>query len=503
MFFENKRFFPRQRALLVSLIVISWAVGAFFIALLTEGFIYIRILFYVFKTALALSALSSSVPYSTRGSWVFLILTFPYAAIPAYLYFRRTSLSRKEKMLIEETRRQKPKIEAFEKKILLKCNDNFTFLREIAAYSNSNIYSDTSAKYFSLAEDMFLSLKEELRNAKRFIFLEFYTVSAGTVLSEILDILVEKAGLGVEVKILYDEIGSLFKIPEDFAKIMKRSKIEARFSSSLFAAFPKGVNNRNHRKIIVIDGEIAYTGGINLADEYVYSKRRLGKWKDAGVRIEGVGVTSLTHTFLSDFVFAGGECDSFSKYYKYRKKKSSGYSLIFDDGPYPIYDEKISERMILSLIDASEKSFILTSPYLIFSSRILSAVRGAVKRGVKVKIIIPAVPDKLLTAILTHRYADRLCEIGARVYMYLPGFLHSKIYSADGKFAMCGTVNLDYRSLRHNFENGILFLEHPVIADIDKDLESILKECAPYKVKKKNPIVRLIGALLEIFAPLF
>ena len=346
-------------------------------------------------------------------------------------------------------------------------------------------------------------ISEELRNAKRFIFLEFYTVSAGTVLSEILDILVEKAGLGVEVKILYDEIGSLFKIPEDFAKIMKRSKIEARFSSSLFAAFPKGVNNRNHRKIIVIDGEIAYTGGINLADEYVYSKRRLGKWKDAGVRIEGVGVTSLTHTFLSDFVFAGGECDSFSKYYKYRKKKSSGYSLIFDDGPYPIYDEKISERMILSLIDASEKSFILTSPYLIFSSRILSAVRGAVKRGVKVKIIIPAVPDKLLTAILTHRYADRLCEIGARVYMYLPGFLHSKIYSADGKFAMCGTVNLDYRSLRHNFENGILFLEHPVIADIDKDLESILKECAPYKVKKKNPIVRLIGALLEIFAPLF
>ena len=173
MFFENKRFFPRQRALLVSLIVISWAVGAFFIALLTEGFIYIGILFYVFKTALALSALSSSVPYSTRGSWVFLILTFPYAAIPAYLYFRRTSLSKKEKMLIEETRRQKPKIEAFEKKILLKCNDNFTFLREIAAYSNSNIYSDTSAKYFSLAEDMFLSLKEELRNAKRFIFLEF------------------------------------------------------------------------------------------------------------------------------------------------------------------------------------------------------------------------------------------------------------------------------------------------------------------------------------------
>ena len=499
---SRKIFFPIRRALFVSLVISVFGLLVFLGAVLRERFLIADALIYALKVTLALCALASPYSYPTRCSWVFLILSFPTVSIPAYLFFRRTSLSKKEELIIKNARAQKPKCEPFEKKMLLKCNENFTFLREIASYSNADVYTDTEAKYFSEAYEMLLSLIEDISKAKSFIFLEFYTVSSGEVFGKICDILTKKASEGVCVKILCDEVGSILKIPESFQKLMKKRGIEARIFSSLFSAFPNGANNRNHRKIAVIDGEVGYTGGVNLGDEYVFSRAGLGKWKDCGVRIEGEAVDSLTHTFLSDFLFCGGECENFSPYYKYKKKKAEGISLVFEDGPYPLYEEKISERMIVSLLDASEKSFVMTSPYLIFDSPILSAVRGAVRRGVRVKIVIPSAPDKLLTAILTRRYAKKLLGAGAEVLLYQPGFLHSKIYASDSRLLMLGTVNLDYRSLTHNFENGILFFDHPIIKEVKKDLENILSLSLIYE-KKENPIVRLLGALLEIFAPLF
>lgn len=499
---KNKIFLPRKALCLALLTVIGWSLVVSLIYFLKKRSVYTVALLYALKLIFALSALFGPRTRSRGGRWVLFILTLPALAIPLYLLSGRCAPSKRAKKLIEKANAEKPKCEPFEGDMLLKCNENFTFLRDISKNPSVSLYTDTDAKYYSESSEMLTDLYCDLGGARRFILLEFYTVAAGEVFGKVVDILKKKASEGVEVKILYDAVGSLFKLPENFAIVMKEFGITARQGSSLFTPFCGGINNRNHRKIAIIDGEVAYTGGINLADEYIHSRSGMGKWKDCGVKIFGQGVDALTHTFLSDFIFSGGECENFSKYYKYKRRGCDFATVLFHDGPYPLYEEGLSENLICSLISSSEKSFVMTSPYLVFGPRIFSAIESAVRRGVKVKIIIPSTRDKLLTSILTKRYAKRLVRAGAEVYLYLPGFLHCKIYSADKRLIMVGTVNLDYRSLLHNFENGIIFTSPSVIEDIEGDLSSILSVSAPFE-EKQNPIIDLIGALLELFAPLF
>lgn len=450
----------------------------------------------------SLLAISSNLSEKAKCSWVFILLTVPVIGIPAFFMSKGNSISKKRKIFIKSLIDKKPKTESFESKIVIKSKYNFTYFKEIANCPNVEIFKNTSAEYFAEGKDMFRALSEDIERARSFIFLEFYIVAAGEAFGSMLDILSKKAKNGVEVRIIYDGLGSLLRLPREFTKIMKESEITAISHPPFSLKLPHTVNNRNHRKIAIIDGEIAYTGGINLADEYVYSKARLGRWKDSAVRLRGECVNSLTHTFLSDFAFLSGNNEDFSKYYKYRKKKCPGDSVVFSDGPLPLYEQKSAKRIILSMLDAAEKHFIFTTPYLICDSEIFNALKGAIVRGVKVCAVIPKKPDKYLIAILSRRYAQQLLSLGARVYLYTPGFMHSKIYLCDEKFLMLGTVNFDYRSLLHNFENGILFAEHKVISDAKKDIEAIISDSEPYEKKKESIPRRLICSILEIFAPL-
>ena len=500
---ENKKYFPTVYALLVSVLIISAAACTYFTALLMKSFLSVRIAVYIIKIAFALSVISSPMSSEAKYCWVFLILAIPYAAIPVYIIFCRTRLSRKEKEILASLEKKKPKIESFGSKMALKCDENFTFLREIAGYSNANIYNNTSADYIESAEKMLDLLCRDIERARRFIFLEFYTVASGSVFGKICKLLIEKAALGVEVRLIYDELGSILRIPEDFPALMREKGINAVAHASLTGSFPAALNNRNHRKIAVIDGEIAYTGGINLADEYVYSRPRLGKWKDSAIRICGEGVQSMTYTFLSDYSLTSGIEEDFSKYYKYRKCRCKGQALIFDDGPSPFYVERRAKRTILAMLNSAEKYFSATTPYLVCDCEILSAIRAAMRRGVRVRIAIPGMPDKFFIGLLTRHYAARLCEMGAEIYVYKPGFLHSKQYIADGRLLLFGTVNLDYRSLFHNFENCVLFSSHSLIIDAERDMECVFSDSVPLKRKKESLPMRLLGAVIEIFAPLF
>ena len=350
---------------------------------------------------------------------------------------------------------------------------------------------------------MHKELLKHLRTAKEYIFMEFFIVHEGQMWNSVLEILKEKAAEGVDVRIMYDGMGSITTLPRKYHKTLKKFGIKCVVFNPFVPVISTLQNNRDHRKIVVIDGKVAFTGGVNIADEYINAVTRFGKWKDSAVRIEGEGVDALTYTFLSDFSIVSEIENDFSKYYKYRKKRCKGAALIFSDGPSPFYKEKSGEKIILSMLACAEKSFYVTTPYLVCNREVLSAMRGAVRRGVKLSIAIPAKADRFLCGILTQHYAARLSEIGADIHVYTPGFLHSKTYCCDGKYLMCGTVNLDYRSLCHNFENGILFAEHDVISEAMRDVEEIFSVSEPYAKRKEHPFLRIVGAVMEIFAPLF
>lgn len=503
MLIKNKRYFPTKLALLVSVLIIASTVYAFLFFILERRIFAVKAMVFVFKIIFALFIMSSEIYAEAKCSWVFFTLLLPHVAIPAYIIFCRSKLTKKEKRILDSISKRKPKIELFDRKMRLKCNENFAFLREMSNFSDADLYINTSAKYISDAQKMIDMLTLDIMKSKKFVFLEFYTIASGKIFGNICELLIEKAKSGVEVKIIYDEIGSLTRIPEEFPSLMREHGITAVANASIFGSFQGGLNNRNHRKIAIIDGEIAYTGGINLADEYVYSNTSLGKWKDSAVRIEGEGVDALTHTFLSDFSLICETENNFSKYYKYRKKQCNGAALIFSDGPSPFYKEKSGEKIILSMLAAAEKSFYITTPYLVCNREVFAAMRGAIRRGVKLRIAIPSKTDSFFCGILTQHYAARLCEIGAEICVYTPGFLHSKTYCCDGKYLMCGTVNLDYRSLCHNFENGILFAEHDLIPEAMRDVEEIFSVSKPYDKRKERLILRILGAAMEIFAPLF
>ncbi len=503
MYKTKKLYFPTKYALLFTLPLIAIGVSAYFFMLLGRLYPFFRLIGYAIKFTMGLAVVASRLSPESKFSWLFLMLIFPHGAIPAYLIFRPSHLTKKDRIIINEIRDKLPRSEGFETKIKLECNENFAFLKEISIFSNLKIYNNTIATYLESGKKMKESLLSDLRKARKFIFLEFYTVAAGEFFGEICEELLRKAREGVEIRIIYDELGSLFRIPEEFSLAMKENKIRALSQASLTGIFPSGINNRNHRKIAVIDGEIAYTGGINLADEYIKPPKRLKVWKDSAVRLEGEAVDELTYIFLADFLLISGETEKFFPYYRYKKKKCEGTLIPFSDGPSPIYGVRLAKKIILSLIASAKKEFTASTPYLICDGDILCALEKAALRGVKINIIIPSRPDRVLAGILTNTYAQRLIEIGAAVYKYTPGFLHSKIYIADGRYLLTGTVNLDYRSLGHNFENGILFLSHPVINEVAVDLNKIIESSARIEKRRTPLFKRLAGAVIEVFAPLF
>ena len=499
---KNKLFISAMRVSIIFSVATVILLALCLSVIATLKIPYLLYALYPLKILFSLFIISSPLSERAKCSWIFFSLLIPLISLPLYLILNCRKLSKKKLEFIKSLSDRKPKKEEFESKILLKSKYNFTFLKEIANYSSAQVYQDTDADYFAEAKDMFDFLEKDLRKARRFIFIEFYILAAGEAFGRLLDILKNKARAGVEIRIIFDGIGSLTRLPENFSSIMEEDGIKAISHPAFSFSSLTSLNNRNHRKIVIIDGETAYTGGVNIADEYIYSKTRLGRWKDSAVRLCGEGVNALTYTFLSDFAILTGNSEDFSKYYKYRKRICDGQAIIFSDGPSKLYEEKSAKRIIVSMLNAAEKYFVFTTPYLIYDSDIFNALKGAVMRGVKVSAVIPKKPDKYLIALLSRRYAAKLAVSGADVYLYTPGFLHSKTYLCDGKFLMLGTVNLDYRSLFHNFENGVLFAEHKVIETAKKDISSIIADSEPYRRKRESIPLRLLCAVLEIFAPL-
>ena len=349
--------------------------------------------------------------------------------------------------------------------------------RYVSEYGPYPAWKNSTAKYYPCGEAMYPDLLADLEKAERFIFLEFFIVRTGKMWKGVEDILVRKAAQGVDVRLIYDDFGSLLGLPSDFVVQMERAHIRCIPFNPVVPLLSLVMNHRDHRKIVVIDGKVAYTGGINLADEYINAITRFGYWKDAGLRIEGTAVWNFTVMFL-DFwnAFRPFEQD----YSAFRPQLAV---LPASDGvvqPYadsPLDEEPVAETVYLDILAQAQQYVYFYTPYLAIGEEMLDALRNAAKRGVDVRLVLPGIPDKKLVFRLSRSYYLPLLRAGVRIYEYTPGFLHAKCCVSDDRAAVVGSINMDYRSMFLHFECGVLLLQNSQVLALRDDVRRTLPQC--------------------------
>ncbi len=440
--------------------------------------------------------------------WLVFVMILPIAGFMLYLMFYSRKLHKrfirrldelwqqryqKDDSALLQTLRAESPVAAAEAELLTKL-------------SYSRLFTDTKQTYFPLGEEMHESMLKDLKNAEKFIFLEYFIIEQGKFWNSILEILEEKAKQGIAVRVLYDDVGCMSTLPGSYYKTLRAKGIEAAPFSRLRGNADSEFNNRNHRKILVIDGKVGYTGGVNLADEYINEVERFGHWKDTGLRLEGEAVFELTRLFLVDYGISVKEPPApvEGAFPAQAALHEQGYVIPFGDGPRPIYARRVSKSLIQSMFYDATRYVWVTTPYLILDNDTLQSIENAALRGVDVRIVLPHIPDKRLVFWMSQSYYRRLTEAGVKIYEYTPGFIHAKSYLVDGEIAMIGTVNLDYRSLVHHFENGVWMYRCAAIADLKADMEETFEKSALIKKEdlRSGPIKRLVRAIARIFAPM-
>ncbi len=373
------------------------------------------------------------------------------------------------------------------------------------------VYQNTDVTYFPLGEFMFEQLKKDIMNAQKFIFMEFFIVHHGMMWSEIHELLKKKVAEGVEVRLMYDGMGSINLRPRDYYKLLEEEGISCRPFSPVFPLLSSSQNNRDHRKIVVVDGEIAYTGGINLGDEYINRLDRFGHWKDTAIRMTGDAVDSFSMMFLQLWNAAdrkkGFQEEEYLSYLtgstRREKLDVTGYVLPYGDSP--IDGENTGERVYLELLNTAQDYVHIMTPYLVPSNEMRETLKYTAKRGVDVTLLVPFIPDKPYMKAVARTYYPELIRGGVKIYEYTPGFVHAKTVVSDGSKAVVGTVNLDFRSLYLHYECAALMVDCPVASVIESDFQKTLRQSKRVNLAeymKINVISRLFGYILRLFAPL-
>ena len=381
-----------------------------------------------------------------------------------------------------------------------------TQAKMLCSIAETHLFINTKQEYFSLGEEMYQRMLLDLETAEQFIYMEYFIIEEGKFWNSILEILKRKSANGVEVKVLYDDIGCMMTLPGDYYKTLKSYGIEARPFSRLRGNADSEFNNRSHRKITVIDGKVGYTGGVNIADEYINEIVKFGHWKDTAIRLEGEAVWELTKLFLIDFGINVRKLPiTRNDWYPTQPNISTkGYMIPFGDGPHPIYERRVGKSVIQNMLSSATKYAWMTSPYLIIDNDLCISLENTALRGVDVRIIVPHIPDKKLVFGMTRSFYHRLMVAGVKIYEYEPGFIHAKSYLVDDVYAMIGTINLDYRSLVHHFENGVWLYQCDAIKSLKADMEDTFTksiEVTP-NMLKTNLLQRFIRAVVRIFAPM-
>ena len=441
--------------------------------------------------------------------WLFVVVMIPLGGLMIYLIFYKRKLPKKAVKRLErvKTSYSYADEENFNQLTNL---DNLisTQATSLCKTADTHLYKNSNLKYFSTGEQMHEAILTELKNARKFIFLEYFIIEDGEFWNSILDILKQKAHEDIEVKLIYDDIGCMGTLPGNYFKALtKKYNIQTVVFSKLKGQASGEFNNRSHRKILVIDGKVGFTGGINLADEYINKVARFGHWKDIGIQIEGESVNELTKLFFMDYLLnAKRELSiDFDKYYTSSSSiKSDNYIIPFGDAPKPLNEFSVSKMAIMNLLNQAKEYVYLPTPYVIVDNELMRAIENTVIRGVDVRIIIPHIPDKKIIFGMTKSVCQRLAESGVKIYEYTPGFIHAKSYIADDKCAIIGTMNLDYRSLAHNFENGVWIYNDKVVLDMKQDFINTMNKSEQISSSKpkRRLISKFVYILVKIFSPL-
>lgn len=468
---------------------------------------YFYILAWITEIACVIKIIASDDNPDYKVPWLLLILIVPVAGFMLYFLFYSRKLKTKYVKRMKNLKAQsydKEDGQLFEK---LKSESPVAGAQAkmLCTVAETHLFTNTGQKYFPLGEDMFQSLLEDLKSARKFIYMEYFIIEGGLFWDSVLAVLKEKAAAGVEVRVLYDDIGCMMTLPGNYYQTLKTYGIDSAPFSYLKGNADSEFNNRSHRKITVIDGKIGYTGGINLADEYINEIEKYGHWKDTALRLEGEAVWELTKLFLVDYgINVKKMPDIGPELFPRQDVSAEGYMIPFGDGPYPIYKRRVGKSVIQNMLSGAVRYFWMTTPYLIIDNDLCTDIENTAMRGVDVRIIVPHIPDKKLIFGMTQSFYHRLLEAGVKIYEYTPGFIHAKSYLADDEIAMIGTINLDYRSLVHHFENGVWLYRCKSVADLKADIENTMErslEILPDKLKS-NVLQRFIRSVVRIFAPL-
>ena len=445
---------------------------------------------------------------AAKITWILLIMLFPVFAVPFYFYVDAELGHRLVRARLAEIEEQTNPLLPPQEAARSALEEADPGLAGLAGYLRRTggfpVYRNSGASYYPTGEEAFAAILEELEKAERFIFLEYFIIDEGYMWGRILKLLEEKAAAGVEVRVLYDGTCALYKLPYQYPRQLEELGIRCRMYAPLRPLASTHYNNRDHRKILVADGRCAFTGGINLADEYINRTHPHGHWKDVAVRITGEAVRSFTLMFLQMWNTEERGLEDFTGYLGASGPADApGWILPYRDSPFN--GENIGEMVYMDILNRARKYVHIMTPYLIIDNEMITALTFAAKRGVDVKIITPGRPDKKTVFAVTRSYYRELIAGGVQIYEYSPGFVHAKTFVSDGDTAVTGSINLDYRSLYLHFECAALMYRTPAAADIEADFQKTLAKCRRMTLedcRKDRLGRRLMGWLLRPLAPL-
>lgn len=512
---EKRQQIPNSigRAAFVALSVllqVGWILG--FALYLTRYYAVIQLASSLLALLVVFTVYGRNMNSAFRLSWIILILLFPVLGTCLYLLFGQSvavwplrrrlrgadqALDPARQLEVESGRPVTDALQVAAPDLA----GQVKYLQNTAGYP---VYHNTEVRFYGDTNEALEAQQEALRSAQHFIFMEYHAIEDSTAWHSLEDILVERAAAGVDVRVFYDDVGSMGFISPPFAQRLRAHGIQCRVFNPLVPAMNIIMNNRDHRKITVVDGKIGFTGGYNLADEYFNLTHPYGTWKDTGLRLEGDAVRGLTLIFLQMWGATQKEPVDPAPFLPPVQTICRSDAVVVPYADNPLDEEPVGENVYINLITHADRYVWLTTPYLIISDEMQRALTLAARRGVDVRIVTPGIPDKKMVYRVTRSHYARLAAHGVRIFEYTPGFIHAKQAVADDKAAVVGTINLDYRSLYLHFENACWFSGCEAVKDVQKDFEDLYAQSREVtdQYKVRSAAVRGVDCLLRMFSPL-